>query len=200
MTMDDIRSECFVLMVAAPDTTAGLICPLIHHIISSPSIYSKVMSEIAAFERADKLSNPVASYDETNAMPYFTVCVKETLRFNPSTPFPMPRYVPKNGMQLPGGLYAPEGAELAADPYNTNRHPSVYGSDADVFRPERWLESEERAKEMDKYLLSFGYGARVCLGKHLGLLQAQKLCLQVKSSLVPSYNIRTALNICSHSS
>jgi cytochrome P450 len=33
---------------------------------------------------------------------------------------------------------------------------------------------------MDKYISPFGYGSRECIGKNLALLEAQKLCLQVK--------------------
>lgn len=42
----------------------------------------------------------------------------------------------------------------------------VYGSDAEVFRPERWIEAnDEERKTMEKNLLTFGSGNRVCIGK-----------------------------------
>jgi cytochrome P450 len=42
----------------------------------------------------------------------------------------------------------------------------VYAPDAEMFRPERWIEaSDEERKTMDKNLLTFGSGNRVCIGK-----------------------------------
>lgn len=42
---------------------------------------------------------------------------------------------------------------------------TVFGDDADIFRPEHWLEGD--AVEMDRYIMHFGMGARTCLGKHV---------------------------------
>jgi hypothetical protein len=50
----------------------------------------------------------------------------------------------------------------------TQYDKSVFGDDAHEFRPERWLESEERYWAMDKNMLVFGAGTRTCIGKHAG--------------------------------
>ena len=41
-------------------------------------------------------------------MPYFTACVKETLRMFPPTPIILPRYVRKGGLSL-NNTWIPEG-------------------------------------------------------------------------------------------
>lgn len=165
-------------MVAATDTTSAFLCPFVNFIIQDSRIYAKLAQEIQEFELAKKLSSPVAEYQETNEMSYFVACVKETLRFSPSTPFIMPRYVSRGGLNV-GGLWAPEGTEIGANPYVIHRDRAVFGEDADVFRPERWLENVEQADEMEKYSLSWGYGTRSCLGKNIAQMLIHKLCLQV---------------------
>jgi cytochrome P450 len=40
----------------------------------------------------------------------------------------------------------------------------VFGSDLDVFRPERWL-NKEQAPAMEKAMITFGAGTRTCIGK-----------------------------------
>jgi len=43
----------------------------------------------------------------------------------------------------------------------------VFGEDAHEFRPERWLESEDKYHAMNKAMMVFGAGTRTCLGKHV---------------------------------
>ena len=140
------------------------------------------MLEITDYENAGKLSQPVSLYDETNGMPYFKACVNETIRLFPSTPIILPRLVCKGGLTI-GKEYLPEGTEIGANPWLTNRSQEIFGDDASTFRPERWLESDAKSKEMEKYNFTFGYGARACIGKNLAQFEAQKLCLQVSCCL-----------------
>lgn len=98
---------------------------------------------------------------------------------------PLKRFVPPGGHTLPNGDFLPGGTTIGMSPYITNRNRSIYGEDADVFRPERWLrdvdggEAEEafhtRLQAMHKADLSFGGGSRVCIGKNLGLFQTYKV-------------------------
>jgi len=46
-----------------------------------------------------------------------------------------------------------------------SRNKDIYGEDADLFRPERWLEDEKRARALEKYDTFFGAGTFQCLGK-----------------------------------
>jgi cytochrome P450 len=184
MSIEEVKTECFVLMVAASDTTSAFICPFVNNIIQSPRVCAKLMQEIEAFEKAGRLTSPIVTFDETNEMPYFMACVKETLRFSPSTPMIMPRYISKGGLNL-FGKFAPEGTEIGANPYVVHRNKAVFGDNADEFWPERWLDDPEKAKEMDRYNFAFGYGTRVCLGKNIAQLETQKLCLQV--SITPIF-------------
>lgn len=76
------------------------------------------------------------------------------------------------------GRYVPPGTEIGANPYVIHRDKGVFGNDADLFRPERWLDDPANAQEMEKYILTWGYGPRICLGKNIALLETYKLLLQ----------------------
>lgn len=167
-------------MIAASDTTAGLVSPLMSSVTKEPGIYSKLMLEISSFEEAGRLSHPVPLYDETNQMPYFKACINETLRLFPPTPIILPRVVCKGGLTI-GNIYLPEGTEIGANPWLTNRNRDVFGEDADIYCPERWLESDEKSRTMERAIFTFGYGGRACIGKNLAQFEAQKLCLQVSN-------------------
>lgn len=178
MTLEDAEHECFVFTVGSQDTSAALISAFVDYILQDPSAYTKLLAEIDGFERNGQISSPVVSYEETAKMPYFLACVQETLRLSPSVSMILPRYVPSGGLFI-DGIWLSEGTEVAANPYVVHRNRDVFGMDADVFRPERWLEDPARVRQMNKYFFAFGYGSRRCLGKNLALFEAQKFCVQV---------------------
>lgn len=193
MSLEDSKLQCYQFTIAGQDTTAGLISSLIFHISSNPVAYSKLVSEITAYENDGKLSRPVVGHNEVTQMPFFQACLRETLRITPPASTILPRYVSKEGMTI-NGIRVPEKTELAANPYVIHRNQEVFGQDTDVFRPERWLErqslelepesqSEQRLRMMDKYDFAWGYGDRKCIGKNLAVFEAGKFCLQVFFSL-----------------
>ncbi|KAK1634586.1 cytochrome P450 monooxygenase [Colletotrichum phormii] len=185
ISVEEVKTECFVLMVAASDTTAAFFCGFVRYVLQTPGVYDKLMAEIGDFERRGKLASPVPTFEEIKAMPYLEACHRETQRYQPSTPMIIPRYVGEEGLQL-YGRRVPPGTEIGANPYVVHRDKTVFGEDADVFRPERWLESPERAQEMDKYLLTWGYGPRICLGKNIALMETHKLLIQFFRLFRPS--------------
>ena len=80
--------------------------------------------------------------------------MKEALRLHPGGGFPLERYVPPEGAEicgrrLPGGTIV----SMSAPVIHLNKE--IYGQDATIFRPERWLEaSSEELKAMDRYFFA----------------------------------------------
>lgn len=60
-----------------------------------------------------------------------------------------------------------------------------FGEDADVFRPERWLDiSDEKYREMSQVVDQvFGWGRWQCLGKQIALLELNKVIVEVRKML-----------------
>ncbi|CAH0054698.1 unnamed protein product [Clonostachys solani] len=184
ITIEEVKTECFVLMVAASDTTAAFFCGFVRYVLQTPGVYDKLMAEIDDFQARGLLSDPVPTFEEIKALPYFEACHRETLRYQPSTPMIIPRYVSDGGLEL-YGRHVPAGTEIGANPYVVHRNKEVFGEDADCFNPERWLRDPDTAREMDKCILTWGYGPRVCLGKNIALLETYKLLIQVNSNCGP---------------
>lgn len=165
--------------LAASDTTAGAIRSSIYRVLQIPGVYDKLMKELDEAYAAGKISRPVVTYDECIALPYFSAVVKEVLRFDPSAPTHYPRVAPKGGYNL-NGFYVPEGTVVGTNSWVISRNKEIYGEDAEEFKPERWLVSEERNKMMENYSFTFGYGARICIGKNVALFEVHKLICQVR--------------------
>jgi len=66
------------------------------------------------------------------------------------------------------------------------RDKEVYGSDADKFRPERFLEAELR----DPQLFVFGFGRRICPGRYM----AENSIFIAIASILHMFNISKAVD------
>jgi cytochrome P450 len=142
------------------------------------------MAEVDAATKSGLLSSPVPQYNEVlEHLPCYVACVYETLRLCPPAPNIFPRLGSAGGIQL-AGKFVPPGTEVTSNPFIANRDKTVYGDDAEEFRPERWLDEdgakldEERVKHYMKYNFTFGYSARVCLGKDIAMMEMFKAPLQ----------------------
>jgi cytochrome P450 len=84
----------------------------------------------------------------------------------------MGRVVPEEGMTL-CGTFIPAGHWVGMNAAVVHFDKTIFGDDADQYRPERWLEAA--APIMDKHMLHFGAGTRTCIGKNISLAEIHKL-------------------------
>jgi cytochrome P450 len=73
------------------------------------------------------------------------------------------------------GRFVPAGTIVSTNPWLLHFNKKVFGEDAGIFRPERWMEGKERAAEMWKQMFHFGGGPHICLGRNVVLMEMWKL-------------------------
>jgi cytochrome P450 len=179
MAEKEVLCGAVVNIGAGADTISTTLQAFFYYLLRDPKSMARLRAEIDAAN----LSSP-PTYEETQKLPFLQACFKETYRYHPAVGFGLPRVTPKGGVTILGRHF-PEGVTLSVNPWVIHRRPDLFGSDADVFRPERWMDAD-RAREMDKYMLTFGAGYNQCPGKHLAHLEVSKTA----AMMVKDYTIR----------
>ncbi|KAL2851696.1 cytochrome P450 [Aspergillus pseudodeflectus] len=177
LTMDYIKAEILLVLLAGADTTGTVFQAMIHYLLTHQEVYERMMEEVDTAVRKGLISADTPQYTEVlEHLPFFVACVRETLRMCPPAPNIFPRYVSEPGLDLYGKI-APPGTEVSGNPWIMQRDEKVFGENAEEFNPDRWM-NPESAKLMNKYLFSFGYGARGCLGRDIAMMELFKGPLQ----------------------
>jgi len=103
--------------------------------MSSPIFYLKLRNDIDAAIRDGTISSPITDA-EAKELPYLQSVIKESLRIFPPAAGMTPRTVPPRGDTF-NGVFIPEGTDVRHAAFSVHRLKSIYGEDAEVFRPER---------------------------------------------------------------
>ena len=119
--------------------------------------------ELNIATKEGRLSDP-PRFAAASKLLLLTSTIKEAMRLHPSVALTMPRVVGESGLEL-AGTVIPPGWKVGMNAAVIGRSKTIYGSDADMFRPQRWLESG--GETLDRYNLVFGGGTRTCIGKNV---------------------------------
>ncbi|KAF9916317.1 hypothetical protein BX616_004069 [Lobosporangium transversale] len=176
LTDRDLRDVFVNFMVAGRDTTAVALTWQFYSLMANPRIMKNIVQEI---DTVLKGSEDAIKYEVLmNEMPYTKAVFHETLRLHPP--------VPKNFKQavaddvLPDGTRVKKGDLIGYSNWCLGRNKSVWGVDAGLFVPERWLVPDEQGgspfgkfKPENPYkFITFNAGPRLCLGQTFAILEA----------------------------
>lgn len=76
------------------------------------------------------------------------------MRLHPGVGFPLERYVPEEGLKV-DDVFLPGGTIIGMNAWVVHHDKTIFGEDANDFRPERWIEAEpERLRVMEQCFLS----------------------------------------------
>jgi cytochrome P450 len=156
------------------------------HVLHDARVYSTLESEILSATDSGILSNKI-TWAEAQQLPYFQACLKEAMRVRPAVGVNITRLIPPGGAEI-DGTWLPEGTSVALNGWVLHRDKKIFGDDAEVYKPERWLKDEESAKKMERYMFQFGGGSHLCIGRNLALLEMNK----VLPRLIRDYHIQLA--------
>lgn len=151
-------------------------------LITSPRCYEKLQAEIDSAIQRGEISSPITDVEGKN-LPYLQACIKEGIRLWPPINGIMPKVSESDDIIL--GTHIPSGTEVGWCAWRVFRNTDVFGSDAEVFNPERWFEKDEdKLKEMENTAdLAFSPGRWKCLGQAIAFIELNKVFVAVRVSV-----------------
>lgn len=166
--------EAQLQIVAGSDSTTTVLRSTLYTLVGTPSAYHKLQAELDAAD----ISHPVITHAEAQRLPYLQACVWEGLRLYP--PFSGLTSKLSPGETFKGVMY-PEGTEVGVSFRAMCRRKDIFGDDAELFRPERWIEAgvEERVRLRQCVDAVFGSGRFLCLGRHVAMMELGKALAEV---------------------
>jgi len=179
LTQAEASGEALLQVVAGSDTSAGTLRAVLLGILTNPPAYLALQREIDTAIANDRISAPISDA-EARTLPYLQATIREALRIMPPASGAFFKQVPRGGDTI-AGYYVPEGTQIGSSPLGIHRSKSVFGQDAELFRPERWIGiSAERFGEMERTVdMVFHYGRFQCLGKGIALMEFNKVVVEV---------------------
>ncbi|EYE91096.1 cytochrome P450 [Aspergillus ruber CBS 135680] len=148
---------------------------LIKAIVLHPKCMESAQNELDRVVGSDRLP----SAEDRPRLPYVNAMIEEAMRWQPPAPFALPHANTEDDEYM--GYHIPKGTMIIPNiwvmAFNPQEFPNPY-----QYKPERWLEGPSVQHN------SFGFGRRLCPGRHLGYSSV----FLVVSRLLWAYNISHA--------
>ncbi|KFA69829.1 hypothetical protein S40285_02466 [Stachybotrys chlorohalonatus IBT 40285] len=164
-TPERLGQEGQILVQGGTLTTSWTLSLATFHLLNKPSTLRKLRDELFAAFPAPEDAMPLAKLE---GLPYLRAVIKESLRLGIGTSGRLARIAPDEALVCrdpkTGKVYTFQpGTVVSMSPYMTVMDATIF-ADPLGFHPERWLEDGD---SLDQYLVIWGGGTRICLGKVL---------------------------------
>ncbi|KAG7862528.1 hypothetical protein KL919_001658 [Ogataea angusta] len=186
------RSEVFDHVAAGHNTTGTTLSYFFYELARDPEKQQRLRAELAGLNGGNIATTNYQSllYSDVEELPYLSALTQEVFRIYAAIPGQEPRRAPKGGFRWRGSketpsTYIPEGTVVVMQPWSLHRDPTVF-EQPEVFIPDRWLvDDEQKLKSMNRQMMQFGSGSRMCLGLHIATCEI-KLCV---SNVISRYEV-----------
>ncbi|KAH7878626.1 cytochrome P450 2 Le.CYP2 [Lentinula edodes] len=155
-----IKAMGTVSYLASADTTMSSISSFLLTMCQNPDIQAKGRDEIERVIGTDRLP----TFEDRQSLPYVEAIYREVMHLHPALPLGLPHVSTEDDFYR--GYHIPKGCVVIPNIWAMNRDPDVY-TEPDRFLPERYSESPTGPFESINNIYAFGFGRRVCAGRHM---------------------------------
>ncbi|KAG0560232.1 hypothetical protein KC19_10G164500 [Ceratodon purpureus] len=180
-TDKDLRDMILNFLVAGRDTTAVTLSWFFYMMTCHPEVANKIVDELSTVAQSPAQHtgevteetivefSKLLTYETLGKLHYLHAALSETLRLYPAVPIEGKEAAEDD--VLPDGTFVKKGSHTGYVPYSMGRMKFLWGDDAMIFKPERWLENGLYQPQPLFKFSAFQAGPRTCLGKDSAYLQ-----------------------------
>jgi cytochrome P450 len=159
-TSDDIKGAAGAIYAAGQDTTWSTLVVFILNMVLHPEVQKKAQEEIDSIVGHDRLPD----FNDRSSLRYIDYIVQETLRWGPVSPIGVPHRSLEDDIY--NGMFIPKGSFVYANALAITHDEQMY-HDPDAFNPDRYIPQLEGGAGEPFPVSQFGFGRRICPGRHL---------------------------------
>lgn len=174
-----LLTEVPTFFVAGHETTATTLTWMLFALTRAPHVQKKLRNELL------DVPTSTPSFDELNALPYLDAVVRETLRLHsPVTTtsristqddiLPLSKPITDRKGIVHDSIPMGKGTQISIPILAMNVDKTLWGEDADEFKPERWESLPAAVSAIPGIwgnMMSFLGGARACIGYRFSLAE-----------------------------
>ncbi|KAF1996211.1 cytochrome P450 3A4 [Amniculicola lignicola CBS 123094] len=176
---EGLVDQLLTFLAAGHETTSAALTWTGYLLSSNPAIQRKLRAEVhESIPSPSALSSNPDIASVLEALPYLNAVCNETLRLYPTIPASSRCAIRDTTID---SQFIPKGTMVLVTPWAINRNPKLWGPDAEVFKPERWIDPESgRANNVggadsNYSFLTFLHGPRSCIGEKFARAEMRAL-------------------------
>ncbi|KZW03028.1 cytochrome P450 [Exidia glandulosa HHB12029] len=161
LSEDDVKNIAWVLYLAGADTTLSAMRAFVHAMVLNPSVQRSAQAELDRIVPRSRLPQ----MSDRPQLPYIDSVIRETLRKYPVAPLAIAHRLMEDDEYE--GMHLPKGSTVVVNSWAIFHDEEVY-PEPHLFQPERYLrDGIIDPAAPDPSGAAFGYGRRVCPGRHV---------------------------------
>ncbi|KAF8309118.1 cytochrome P450 [Amanita rubescens] len=174
---DDLKDTMATMYLAGAESTQSAQLIFFMAMALYPSVQKRVRDEIDRVVGRHRLP----TFDDRPSLPHVDAVLRETLRWRLVAPLAIPHMAIKDDIYK--GFYIPKGTLVLPNAWAISQDETIY-SNHDTFNPNRFFNPDGTLND-DKIEYAFGYGRRLCPGRHM----ARDVLWLMMASVLATFNI-----------
>ncbi|KAF7357539.1 O-methylsterigmatocystin oxidoreductase [Mycena sanguinolenta] len=153
-----IQSVAVTAYTAGTDTSISSFASFCLAMALYPEIQKKAQTEIDTVIGTDRLPE----FEDRPSLPYVEALYREVMRWRPATPLGLPHASTED--DICNGYFIPKETMVIGNIWAMTRDETIY-HEPDRFNPNRFFTADGKLNK-DATILTFGFGPRICAGRH----------------------------------